>query len=139
MSINKLTTHPTEADLEAEIHHALKAAFPWLKQEELRHQTRFVFKFGRSTVEVDGASASKVEARSDVLIYHRDNPLAVLELKRSGIALTENDDSQGLSYARMLFPHPPLVVGKDGDALYNFTFTQSGNHDKCFTCQDKQE
>lgn len=124
MTINKLTLHPTEADLEAEIHCALKVAFPWLKPELFKHQTRFSFKFGRSTIEIDGASVSKAEARSDILIYHGEKPLAVLELKRSGVALTEDDIAQGLSYAHMLHPQPPLVVitnGKDMRLLATHT------------------
>jgi hypothetical protein len=42
-------------------------------------------------------------------------PLAVLELKRPGVALTEDDQAQGLSYARMLHPQPPLVVVTNGE------------------------
>jgi hypothetical protein len=117
MSIEKLTTKPTEADLEAEIHHALKVAFPWLKSTELKHQTRFSFTVGRTSLEIDGALVSKADARSDILIYHGDRPLAVLELKRPRVDLTENDIAQGLSYARMLHPQPPLVVVTNGKDL----------------------
>lgn len=117
MGINNLTTQPTEADLEAEIHNALKVAFPWLKPGDLRHQTRFSFKFGRSKIEIDGASVSKAEARSDILIFHRDRPLAVLELKRRGASLTKDDKEQGLSYANMLQPRPPLVVVTNGNDI----------------------
>ena len=39
-----------------------------------------------------------------------------LELKRPGSLLTTDDDEQGLSYARMLHPRPPLVVVTNGQA-----------------------
>jgi hypothetical protein len=115
MAIEKLTNKPTEADLEAEIHAVLATAFPWLQPGDLQHQTRFSFKFGHSTIEIDGTKVSKAEARSDILIYRGDTPLAVLELKRRGVALTDADGEQGLSYARMLHPRPPLVIISNGE------------------------
>lgn len=114
MTIKKITNEPTEADLEAEIHAVLATAFPWLQPGDLQHQTRFSFKFGRSTIEINGATVSKAEARSDILIYRGDTPLAVLELKRRGVELTDADGEQGLSYARMLHPRPPLVIVSNG-------------------------
>ena len=117
MTVKVLTNKPTEADLEAEVHCALKAAFPWLKTEELKHQVKFSFAFGRTPIEVDGTSVSRHEARSDILIYHGEKPLAVLELKRNGVNLTDNDRDQGLSYARMLHPRPPLVIVTNGKEL----------------------
>jgi hypothetical protein len=115
--VKQVTVGPTEADLEAEIHGALKKVFHWLPPHALRHQTKFSFAFGRSIVEIDGASVSKAESRADVLVFCHDQPLAVLELKRSDIALTPADDQQGLSYARVLHPRPPLVVVTNGDAV----------------------
>jgi len=104
----------TEADLEARIAAALKIAFPLLPTDSVRHQTTFSFKFGGKTITVDGASQSKVSARSDVLVYLNDKPLAVLELKRPSVSLTKEDEQQGLSYARVLFPSPPLVLVTNG-------------------------
>ena len=54
------------------------------------------------------------ELRSDIILYRGDQPLAVLELKRPGIALGAEDEAQGLSYARVLFPSPPLVIVTNG-------------------------
>src|SRR5438477_824839 len=110
MPIKQLTTAPTEADLEAEIHRALRAQFPWIAAKDLRHQTKFSLRMGRSTVEVDGASVSRAEARADVIVYASGKALCVLELKREGKPITEDDIDQGLSYARMLHPQVPLVV-----------------------------
>jgi len=117
MPIEQLTTKPTEGDLEAEIHHALRVAFPWIPASDLRHQTKFSFKFGRAVVDVDGAKASHAEARADVIVYTKNTPLAVLELKRAGKAINAEDVEQGLSYARMLNPRPPLVVVTSGSEV----------------------
>ncbi len=106
MTAKKLTTSPTEADLEAEIHHAIALAIPWLPAKSIRHQTKFSFTFGRKKIDVDGTEASRAEARSDIVLYNGDRPLAVLELKRAGVPLTPDDDAQGLSYARVLNPSP---------------------------------
>ncbi len=125
MTTKKLTTSPTEADLEAAIHSAIKRAFPWVPAHSIRHQTKFSFTFGRKKIDVDGTQVSRVEARSDVLLYHGDRPLAVLELKRVGVPLTPADDAQGLSYARVLNPQPPLVVVTNGVDL-RFIETHSG-------------
>lgn len=104
----------TEADLEARIGEALALAFPWLPAEALEYQTKFSLQVGRGTVTVGGEPVARIESRSDVLVSHNGKPLAVLELKRPGQALTESDEKQGLSYAALLHPHPPLVVVTNG-------------------------
>ena len=65
MPAKQLTTSPTEADLEASIHHAVARAFPWLAPGSIRHQTKFAFSFGRKKIEVDGSEVSRAESRSD--------------------------------------------------------------------------
>lgn len=117
MTTKQLTKAWTEADLEAAIHGVLTKAFPWLPAHAIRHQTKFSFTFGRKRVDVDGTESSRAEARADVLLYNDKQPLAVLELKRPGVPLTADDDAQGLSYARVLNPSPPLVVVTNGDQL----------------------
>ncbi|MHB1529882.1 MAG: type I restriction endonuclease [Acidiferrobacteraceae bacterium] len=117
MTAKQLTRAWTEADLEAAIHGVLTKAFPWLPEHAIRHQTKFWFTFGRKRVDVDGAESSRAEARADVLLYNDNQPLAVLELKRPGVSLTSDDEAQGLSYARVLNPSPPLVVVTNGDQL----------------------
>lgn len=117
MPIDKITTTATEADLEAEIHRALALAFPWIASGDFKHQLKFAIKFGHAVVEVDGAKTSKAYARADIIVCSNGIPLAVLELKRGGIALTDDDAAQGLSYARMLNPMPPLVAVTNGTDL----------------------
>ena len=117
MAFKQLTTSPTEADLEAAIHAAVARVFPWLPDGAVRHQTKFSFSFGRATIEVDGASDSRKEARADIILYKDERPLAVLELKRQGIPLSADDEAQGLSYARVLVPSAPLVIVTNGDEV----------------------
>jgi hypothetical protein len=114
MTTKKLTKGPTEADLEAEIDAALRKAFPWLPGNALTHQVRFSFTIGRAMVEIDGTKTT-AEGRTDILVYARGKPLAVVELKRHGLALTAEDEAQGLSYAKVLTPPFPLVVLTNGD------------------------
>ena len=114
MPIKKTTDGSTEANLEAEIHSALRLAFPWIPDGSIQHQTTFSFSFGGKRITVDGAKADPAKARADILLYWNQQPLAVLELKRGGLALGADDDDQGLSYARVLHPQPPLVVVTNG-------------------------
>jgi hypothetical protein len=123
--INQATQSPTESDLESRIQETLKHAFPWLDSDSIRHQTKFSFTFGRTQVEIDGRTVSRYEARTDILLKHRDQPLAILELKRPEGSLTPADREQGLSYARMLHPSPPLVVVTNG-AQTQFFETHTG-------------
>jgi hypothetical protein len=104
-----------EADLEARIRSVLARVFPTLPDESLEHQTQFSFNVGSKEIIVDGELVSRVDARSDILIRHNGVPLAVLELKRTGRKLSDADDRQGLSYASMLTPRPPLVIVTNGE------------------------
>ncbi len=114
MAVTKVTDEATEGDLEARIDTALRLAFPLLPSGALTHQTTFSFKFGGKTITVDGEKRKAASARSDVLVEYSGKRLAVLELKRPGLPLSVEDNEQGLSYARVLFPSPPLVVVTNG-------------------------
>lgn len=115
MTSKKLTTSPTESDLESAIDGAIKRIFHWLPQGSVHHQTKFSFKVGRGTVNIDGMRSYTTEGRADIILSHMGKPLSVLELKRNGVQLTDDDAGQGLSYARMLVPSPPLVIVTNGD------------------------
>ncbi len=117
MPVQQVTVWPTEADFETDLQAALRRAFPWLPHGSIRHQTKFSFKWGHATIEVDGRRQSQVTARSDILLYAGPEPLAVLELKRPGNPIVAADIEQGLSYARMLHPRPPLVAVTNGSDL----------------------
>lgn len=113
LTIEQLTKSPTETDLEVQLNRAIRLAFPWLPENSLRHQLKFRVQIGRKSVEVDGTKES-YEARADAIVYRGNDPLAVLELKRSDQKLSANDELQGLSYAKLHTPSPPLVVVTNG-------------------------
>lgn len=85
-----------------------------MSRDSLRHQIKFSFTFGGKEIIIDGSNRESALARADILVSHNEKPLAILELKRTGIELTDDDAKQGLSYARVLFPMPPLVVVTNG-------------------------
>ncbi|MEF8748827.1 MAG: type I restriction enzyme HsdR N-terminal domain-containing protein [Candidatus Accumulibacter propinquus] len=99
------TTHPPEAQLEARINATLTRVFSGAT--ELRHQHRFKLRVGRTVL--DAGFADYVEGRADIIVYQRDVALAVLELKREGLPLTQDDEVQGRSYA-LLVQAPILVI-----------------------------
>jgi hypothetical protein len=49
-----------------------------------------------------------------VVLVRDGKPLALLELKRTGVELTDSDRAQGLSYADQMRPKPPLLVITNG-------------------------
>ena len=102
------TTHPTEAQLEARITATLARVFAGVT--ELRHQLRFKLRVGRSVL--NAGVPNYVEGRADIIVYQGDVALAVLELKREGLSLTQDDEAQGRSYA--LLAQAPLLVITNG-------------------------
>lgn len=117
---------PTEAQFEAQLRPAITAAFPWLSSDGIVHQKSFSFKFGHAAITIEGNSKKSARARLDVLVSFESTNLAIFELKRPGIAITDDDRDQGLSYARMLHPQPPLVVVSNGSEVLMYE-THSGN------------
>ena len=109
-------TPPTESTLEARIHGALAQAFPWLPEGAIEHQTSFSVRVGTKprTVSADKEDEHQ-RGRVDVLLKWRNQPLAIMELKKPGGALEAEDEEQGLSYARLVTPQAPLVVVTNGE------------------------
>jgi len=104
----------TEADLEARIAAILKSELPYLGPGAIRHQLRFSIRLGGKQIEIDGKAGATAIGRLDVLLIKDNHPIAVLELKRPGKKLNEEDRAQGLSYARLLDPMAPLVIVSNG-------------------------
>ena len=104
-----------EATYEAGIRHALSRALPWLKYEDIQHQKTFTVQLGRTTHTIDGEFSSTHYPRLDILITHEGKNIAILELKSPGIELTESDEKQGRSYARLLDQIAPLTIISNGD------------------------
>lgn len=104
----------TEADFEAAIAQVIRKVFPMLTSSDVRHQCSFRIHLGHRTHEITGGAAAWAAGRSDVVLVKDGQPLAVLELKRRDLALTDSDRRQGLSYARLMDPWPPLVIVSSG-------------------------
>lgn len=111
-----------EATFETRAHEAIKYIFPKYATLELTHQLIFSVKLGHDIIDV---KPSVRRPRLDILIKQKGRNLAVLELKRPGYPLRDEDRDQGLSYARLLTPMPPLVIVSNGKET-QFYETTSG-------------
>ncbi|MFT4407467.1 hypothetical protein ACMXY3_25640 [Bacillus cereus] len=111
-----------EATFEARAQEAIKDIFPSYATLELTHQLIFSVKLGHEDIDV---KPSIRKPRLDILIKQKERNLAVLELKRPGHLLKDEDRDQGLSYARLLTPMPPLVIVSNGKET-QFYETASG-------------
>lgn len=120
----KKTKDGTEATLEARLSEALRLALPFLPASALSHQLTFSIKLGHRQHEIDAQKDFRATGRCDVLITNQGRPLAVLELKRPGSRLADEDRKQVLSYARLIEPWPPLAILTNGKKVRLFkTFT----------------
>lgn len=109
-----MASSKSEADLESRLHAVMTNVFPWLPANAIRHQTRFTVRLGHSVIEIDGRTRERVDGRADIIVFADDKALVVVELKRPGAALSDDDVAQGLSYARLMRPIAPLVVVSNG-------------------------
>jgi len=116
-----------ESTLEARIDGILKQIFPTFHNVNVQHQKSFSIHFGHHDVLVDLKDPSKYASRAilDILLTINDKNVILLELKREGLALTSNDKEQGLSYARLINPMPPITLISNGteNQFYN-TYTK---------------
>jgi hypothetical protein len=117
----------SEATLEAKIDRVLTSAFPTFKEVKVEHQKSFSIKFGHHNVKVDLKEPSNYPSRAifDILLTIEKKNVILLELKKEGLALTAEDVLQGISYARLLHPMPPLTLISNGtdNQFYN-TYTK---------------
>lgn len=107
-----------EATFEARVNKELMKIFPCLQQVEIEHQKTFTLKFGHHKIKVNSEENEKKYGRLDLLIKYKTNNFAVLELKRPGKVITNDDCDQGISYARLITPMPPLVIVSNGKDTY---------------------
>ncbi len=118
-----------EATLEARIDSVLTSVFPTFKTVNVQHQKSFSIKFGHHNVDVDLKEPSNYPARAifDILLTIDDKNIILLELKREGLQLNDEDVLQGLSYARLIDQMPPLTLisnGKDNWFYNTYTHTK---------------
>lgn len=86
----------------------------WQDGKSIEQQVSFTIRFGHAVVTVDGKEREHITGRADILVSVDGKPTLVLELKRAGLGINDDDVEQGLSYARVLHPRPPLVLVTDG-------------------------
>jgi len=113
-----------EATFEAQLGALLATLFP-AGGIEVTHQIQFTIRLGHQDIAIDGRKGWEKKGRLDILLSAEAGHVAVLELKRPGLDLTNEDRDQGLSYARLLTPMPPLVIVSNG-ATTNFFTTIDG-------------
>lgn len=116
-----------EATLEARIAQVLQSTFPTFKEVGVIHQQSFSIKLGHHNVLVDLKEPKKHPTRAifDILLTIDGQNTILLELKKEGLKLTENDISQGISYARLTHPMPPITLISNGqDNLFYNTYTK---------------
>lgn len=116
-----------EATLEARIDRVLTTVFPTFKEVKVEHQKSFSIKFGHHNVQVDLKDPSKYPSRAifDILLTIGGVNTVLLELKKEGLKLSQEDIDQGISYARLLHPMPPITLISNGidNQFYN-TYTK---------------
>lgn len=116
---------PNEATLESNVNKVLNNLFPKLNQIDFEHQKTFTVQIGHHSLSIDTEHQHKVGARLDILIRHQQRNFVIIELKHPREALSEKDKKQGISYARLLTPIPPLVIVSNGsDSIFYNTFTE---------------
>jgi hypothetical protein len=104
-----------EAQLQAYVLGLLRDTFFHLKPDDFRVEKRFKLKLGHSEQDHDGTALWEAEGRADILVFHKDRPLAVLELKREDKQLEDGHVDQGRSYAVQMLDRPPLVIVSNGN------------------------
>lgn len=117
-----------EAKLEVLIGAVLKQTFPTWEELKIKHQESFTIKFGHHNVTVDLKTPNEKGSRAiyDILITTEDEKtnLILLELKREGLAISDEDRKQGISYARLIDQMPPITLISNGTENYFYnTYT----------------
>ena len=116
-----------EAELESRLATALASAFPNIPRDDIVEQRQFKVRLGHETYEFDSAAQWEKSGRADIIIFYKERPLAVLEVKRENQTLTYADYEQAQSYANQITPRPPLVIVTNGQQTraYNSIYGKS--------------
>jgi hypothetical protein len=87
-----------------------------VNQDELHFETSFRLVVGRQTLIEDTSKAlTEKRPRLDILVTRDGQNLFVLEVKRRGQELTEQDRDQAVCYARLVDPMAPYALVSNGD------------------------
>lgn len=104
-----------ESEYEGRLAEILRNIFPTFGDVILEHQKSFKLRFGKSTVDINTDEQEKTNSpRLDILLTIQGKNQILLELKRPGTSLKEEDFEQAISYARLLIPMPPITVVSNG-------------------------
>jgi Type I restriction enzyme R protein N terminus (HSDR_N) len=83
--------------------------FVMLNTAAIRHgYCAMSWRLGHDTHTFDSAAQWEKSGRADILIFCSGRPLAVVEVKREDLSLTDADFEQAQSYANQVTPRPPL-------------------------------
>lgn len=120
-----------EAELEARISSIL-CNLPVFNDVQIEQQKTFTIKFGHHAVTVDLKDPSSYANRSifDILLKIDGQNVILLELKKEGLDLTQHDVDQGISYARLIHPMPPITLITNGlDNRFYCTYNKNSIDD----------
>ena len=116
-----------EAEFQSLVDAFIRKFLPSFQEAHISSQRNFSLKLGHHNVIVDGKEPSKFAIRGiyDLLIEINGAPLIMLELKRPGLALTDDDVCQAISYARLTDKITPLTILTNSNEtfIYN-TYTR---------------
>ncbi|RIJ46472.1 hypothetical protein D1614_18865 [Maribellus luteus] len=118
-----------ESTLERRVGTVLKNTFPAFQELKVKQQGSFSVNFGTHKVTVDFKEPSQHSTRAiyDILLTTEDEEvnLILLELKKEGHKISKDNIEQGISYARLVHPMPPITLISNGsDNLFFNTYTK---------------
>ncbi|WP_199119248.1 type I restriction endonuclease [Pedobacter sp. ASV28] len=105
-----------ENEFEQHLSHALRTIMPTLQPSQIKTQQSFTVKFGRNreTIEAGGKNNKTRQGIYDLLLCIDGRPLVMLELKKPGSVLSDEDRDQGISYARLTDDITPVTIITNG-------------------------
>jgi hypothetical protein len=87
-----------------------------ISRADIRMQETLRFQAGRHTLEEKVSDALREKrARLDIRVTLNDRNFFIIEAKRRGAQLTEDDALQAISYARLVHPMAPYALVTNGD------------------------
>lgn len=86
-----------------------------LNRVDLQFERSFSFKAGRQELDEDlGKQLRDKRPRFDLLVTRDSRNLFIIEVKRPGQEITQNDALQAISYARLVHPIAPYAIVTNG-------------------------
>jgi len=111
------------------------------RPDEIKTEKSFSLQLGHYVYRVDTAKQLRRAApRLDILITRNGSNLFIVEAKRDGSPLTDDDRLQAISYGRVVHPIAPFVVLTNGVTTKLFdTLTRDEISPSTFPLKDKYE